>query len=61
MQERRFNGTQRQRFEIERHDLLVRLKRVCAHLPLSDLEALALRMTRLRFKYEQFTAVPTHG
>ena len=58
MDERRKNFTKRERFETLRVNLLERLRRVTADMPQRELERLTAAMTRLRLKYEPWSALP---
>jgi hypothetical protein len=56
--ERRHNLAKRSVFEQMCCDLLSRLQRVCAHFGERELRALAVRMTRIRLKYEPWVGLP---
>jgi len=58
MRERRTNLVKRVAFEELRLNLLRRLSGVCMHMSKTELDTLAAKMTRLRQKYADRTAVP---
>lgn len=61
MRERRTNPTRRQRFEFACKELRDRLRRVLQNTPAHELDWLAAKMTRLKFKYEPWTGMPVRG
>jgi len=56
--ERRRDLTTRERFEVIRHELIRRLRRVCAEMAEGELNQLTARMTRIRLKYEPLVGMP---
>ena len=56
--ERRRDSAKREHFQMLRRELLNRLRRVCHAMSREELDQLTARMTRLRLKYEQVTALP---
>jgi hypothetical protein len=58
MQNRRRDEGRRRKFDEALNDLIERLKRPCEGTPRADLEALARRMTRLRFCWDARPPVP---
>ena len=58
MSERRVDFGRRMRFEKHQIDLMQRLREICAHFDLAEVDALTRRMTRVYFKYAKVTGLP---
>jgi hypothetical protein len=58
MKERRTNLTKRERFEALRASLLQRLRDVTKGMSPCDVDRMIAAMTRLKLKYEPWTALP---
>jgi hypothetical protein len=58
--DRRANPDGRQAFETLRDELMYRLRPVCNQFGREELIQLAVRMTRIRIRYDRDTAVPAN-